>query len=1004
MLGPLEVQVDGEWSGIGAAKWRTVLAVLLVNAPQLVSTPQLIEEVWPSNPPATATNLVSVYVHRLRKQLGDGQQLLVTRSPGYQLLAAPEDIDAQRFAALVAEGRAALAGQDALRAAELLGEAGSLWQGTRALADVPSSSPLVSAEASRLEECRVEALELRIQADLGCGRHAQVVPELHRLLTDYPLREKLWGLLMQALCTSGRQAEALEAYAKARQLIADELGVDPGAELRLLHERILRADAGTSPPPFLTDGAAGSRRDGAPAAALGTPAPAGQPDRARHDRRDGDDRRNGPGGRPSGDSRAAAAALPRPADTGPGHPSRAALPLLAQLPADIPDFTGRADHLDNLRDLLSGPRRPDSPGAVVVAAVIGAGGLGKTTLAVHAAHLLRAHYPDGQLYANLQGASQHPATPGDVLARFLRDLGMEPGRIPVDPEERAAAYRSRLTERKVLIVLDDARDAAHVRPLLPGSSSCAVLVTTRNRMPDLAGSRLVDLDVLEPTEAGDMFAGIIGRARADAEPEATREVLTACAGLPLAIRIAGARLAARSSWTVRNLARRLSDERRRLDELTTGDLAVRACFEVSFASLTGWAGPDGVEPAHAFRLLGLWQGPSIGLPAAAALIGQPEDAVADALEVLVDAQLLQSPAPDRYRYHDLLKTYAADRALAEEQQQARDRAVRRVLCWYLCSVVAAARVLSPHREQVSVASLEPGCDPAAFSSVAEALDWCELERMNLVAATQQAAAQGLDDIAWELPVAALSFFNRRTYWDEWMVTHQIALDSARRTGDQHGEAWVLNNLGMACFEAGRRIPEGLTYFQQALDIRRKIGDRQGEAQAANNVAYASLLLSRLDEALDWLRLALDLQREVGHRFGEGIALNNLGEAYIELGRPDVAVEWLAQALAVYREIGATPPEADTLSNLGKAHAALGQLNLALGYLREAEETHHAVGDRHGEAMDLKQLGEVHCRDGRLQEAREAWAQSLAIFETLGNEEQRREVSMLVRALGDDSAA
>ncbi len=273
MLGPLEVQVDGEWEGISASKWRTVLAVLLLNRGQLVSTSRLIEEVWPSSPPATATNLISVYVHRLRKQLGgDGQQLLVTRSPGYQLLAAPEDIDAQRFAALVHEGRNALADQDAARAADLLSEAEGLWQGTRALADVPSSSPLVSAEASRLEECLVEALELRIQADLGCGRHAQVVPELRRLLTDYPIREELWRLLMQALYTSGRQAEALEAYAQARELIADELGVDPGAELRGLHEQILQADAGTGPPPFITDGAAGSRYPGPTAGALVTPA------------------------------------------------------------------------------------------------------------------------------------------------------------------------------------------------------------------------------------------------------------------------------------------------------------------------------------------------------------------------------------------------------------------------------------------------------------------------------------------------------------------------------------------------------------------------------------------------------------------------------------------------------------------------------------------------------------------------------------------------------------
>ncbi len=593
---------------------------------------------------------------------------------------------------------------------------------------------------------------------------------------------------------------------------------------------------------------------------------------------------------------------------------------------------------------------------MIVAAVIGAGGLGKTTLAVHAAHLLRGQFPDGQLYANMLGAAAHPATPGDVLARFLRDLGMDPASIPAGEEERAAHYRSRLTDRKVLVVLDDAHDAAQVRPLLPGSASCAVLITTRNRLPDLAGSRYVNLDVLGPAEARAMFAGIIGPDRAAAEPRPTSEVLTACAGLPLAIRIAGARLAARGNWTVQNLARRLSDERKRLDELKTGDLAVRACFEVSFASLPRQRHEDEVDPAHAFRLLGMWQGSSIALPAAATLIGQPEDSVADALEVVVDAQLLQSPAPDRYRFHDLLKAYAVDRAMAEETASARDRAVRRVLAWYLHSVVAVARVISPHGNQVNPGELEPGVEPLDFASVDEALDWCEVERTNLLAATRQAAATGMHDIAWKLPVAALGFFNRRTYWEEWVVTHQIALDSARRVGDKRAEAWVLNNLGMAYLRQGRE--EGVGYFRQALAIRRDIGDQTGEAQAANNLAYACLLVKRFDEALELLYLALDLQRTLGHRFGEGIALNNLGEAFLELGRPDEAVNWLSQALAVYREIGASTEEGDTLSSLGKASMDRGRLADALDYLYQAEQTHRTVGHRYGEAVALQLLGDV----------------------------------------------
>ena len=674
---------------------------------------------------------------------------------------------------------------------------------------------------------------------------------------------------------------------------------------------------------------------------------------------------------------------------------------MAQLPADIQDFTGRDEQVQALRDLIGGPRRVDSPGAVIVAAVIGAGGLGKTTLAVHAAHLLRGQFPDGQLYARMLGAAAHPATPGDVLARFLRDLGMDPASIPASEEERAAHYRSRLTDRKVLIVLDDAHDAAQVRPLLPGSASCAVLITTRNRLPDLSGSRYVDLDVLGPAEARAMFAGIIGPGRAAAEPEATSEVLTACAGLPLAIRIAGARLTARTNWTVRTIADRLSDERRRLDWLRTGDLAVRACFEVSFTSLPGRAEADGVDPAHAFRLLGLWPGSSVGLPAAAALLGEPDESVADALEVLVDAQLLQEPAADRYRFHDLLKAYAAERAVAQEGPGTRDAAVRRVLSWYLHTAVAMARVLSPHRELIAPEQVEPGTVPLAFSTVEAALDWGEQERTNLVAATRLAAAAGLHDLAWQLPVAAYSFFYRRTYWEEWLVSHDVALDSVRQIGDRRGEASVLSNIGMAY--ARRRMEEGVTYFQQTLDIRREIGDRRGEAQAANNAAYANLLLGRFDEALDQLRLALSVQREVGHRYGEGIALNNLGEAYIELGRPAEAVEWFGQALAVYRELGARPVEADTLSNLGTANANLGRLDEALGYLRQAEETHHEVGDRYGEAVDLKQLGEVHRRAGSARAAGQAWARALAIFDALGNEEQVREMSERLSGLSNNGA-
>jgi DNA-binding SARP family transcriptional activator/Flp pilus assembly protein TadD len=953
MLGPLEVQTERGWTGVGAPKWRTVLAVLLLNPGQVVSTDRLIAEVWPGKPPRTATNLVSIYVHRLRGLIGEAEgQILVTRAPGYQIMITPEDLDTQRFAALTAEARNQLSGGDARRAAELLTEALTLWRGS-ALADVPPSA-LISAEADRLEESRLEAQVLKMQADLGCGEHARVVPEARRLLADHPIREELWTLLLRALQGSGRQAEALEAYGQAREVIAEELGVDPGAELQHLYQQILAADAGREPP------------DARPQATA-----------------------ESPGGPPSMASPASLSSTASPASPAPARAAVQPLPQLAQLPADIPDFTGRAEHVQDLRDLLAGPRRPDSPGAVVVAAVIGAGGLGKTTLAVHTAHLLRQEFPDGQLYINLLGASQHPAPPSDVLARFLRDLGMNPAQIPVGEEERSARYRSLLTDRRVLIVLDDATDAAQVRPLLPGSASCAVLVTSRGRMPDLAGSRVVDLDVLALPEARTLFAGIVGADRAEADQQATAEVLTACAGLPLAIRIAGARLAARGGWNVRTLARRVSDERGRLDELQVGNLAVRACFEVSFASLSGSGQPGSVDPARAFRLLGVWPGPSIGLRAAVALLGQPEGAVADALEVLVDAHLLDSPGPDVYRFHDLLRVYAADRARAQETEEDRRDAIIRLLTWYLHSTEAAARVISPQHTRVPLDPPPAEVRPLGFATLDGALNWCEAERARLVAAVRLAAESGLHQIAWELPAAAMSFFYRRSHWINWVATHQIGLASARQVGDRLAEAWMLNNLGMAYGQ--QQMEESIGCFEQALALYRELGDAQGETRAANNMANAYFVLRRFKEALAAAQKSLPMQRQVGNRYGEGIVLGILGGAYRELAQFDEAIEYLEQALALFRELGDRDSEADSLSDLGAAYFSRGGMGQAIASLREALAIRRDIGDRHGQALTLHQLGLTLQRAGQQGEARQLLIEALHLLEELGDHAQAAQV-------------
>jgi len=671
------------------------------------------------------------------------------------------------------------------------------------------------------------------------------------------------------------------------------------------------------------------------------------------------------------------AAVPGPFAPAP-RPAPGAVP--AELPTDIADFTGRTELVVELRELLSGQARTGIRSAVPVVVVAGSGGLGKTALAVHTAHQVARKFPDGQLYVNLRGAAQNVAVSA-VLARFLRVLGVDAARIPADVEERAALYRTMLADRRVLIVLDDARDAEQVQPLLPGNPACAVVVTARGQLPEIVGAKVVELDVLPPEDALNLFARIVGEKRAIAEPAATEDVLVACAGLPLAIRIAGARLAARGSWTVRSLAGRLADERRRLDELRAGNLAVRVSFEVSFAGLPGPVSPGGPAPARAFRLLGLWTGPSISLPAAAALLGETEYATADALDVLVDARLLESPVPDRYRFHDLLRVYAADRARIQETEQDRMAAITRVLAWYLHTAEAAAKIIFPQHVRVPLGAAPAGPAPAHHASLHEALSWCEAERTALAAATALAARSGLHEFAWKLPAAAMSFYNRRSHMDDWITTHQAGLASARAIGDRGAEAWMLNNLGMAY--GTQRREESVACFEQALALSRETGDTAREARVANNLANTLLNLGRFERAEEAAISALDLDRRIGDRFAEGAALVIIGCSCRELGRFGEAVDYLQRSLAISAELDDHPSTADALSDLGVTYLGLGQVADAITCLRQSLEILRDIGDLYYLAQTLHRLGQAQAQAGEPGQGREQFREALTLYESLG---------------------
>jgi DNA-binding SARP family transcriptional activator/tetratricopeptide (TPR) repeat protein len=792
-------------------------------------------------------------------------------------------------------------------------------------------------------------------------------------------------------------ADLTEREAQATYL----LSMDPGEDLRRLHGGRPAADAAEAPADDVVPG----RPNRLGAVALGPALRAGSPDGAGVNGRgsgtaggeEGGDGGPIPAGNLAGTIAMGSHAEPLAA-TGVGAamalPADPAISRPAQLPADIGDFTGREVHVRQLCEMLTSGSAIGSPGAVPIIFVVGAGGLGKTTLAIHAAHKIRDQFPDGQVYVDLLGATSQPARPGGVLARFLRDLGVEGDKVPAVDEERAAAYRTRLTGRRVLIVLDNARDTGQVRPLLPGSASCAVLVTTRSRPADLVGPRFVDLDVLNDDEALSLFAGILGDAdeRVLAEPDATVQVLEACAGLPLAIRICAARLAARTRWPIATMARRLRDERRRLDEMRVGDLAVRASFQVSYDSLQRG---DAIDPAWLFRLLGIWQGSSISLPAAAALAGVPEDdidAVEDALEGLVDAHLLESPEPGWYRFHDLLRVYATERAHAEDSEDDRTAAVERLLRWYLHTADGAAQVVAPHRYQIPLDEAAVGTAAQAGAqrceSGEEALAWYDRERANIVAATRQAAQAGLHDIAWRLPAGLFPVFNRHDNWADIIATHRVAIDSAMLAGSRPGEGWVRNNLGYALVRT--QAPEALGQLERALAIRRALNDRAGEAQTALALGEMHFKVSGPALALEPFQAALALAREAGRPSLVTIALNNVGEMYLELGQLEEAADCFQQACDVSVNFGVYG-QAFALHNLGRVYVELGRPQDAIASLREALRLHERSGDMNGKATTYRYLGRAYRAAGDFASARDSWTAALAIFRQVGRVAEIAEV-------------
>ncbi|MFD4720098.1 BTAD domain-containing putative transcriptional regulator [Streptomyces sp. NPDC058423] len=694
----------------------------------------------------------------------------------------------------------------------------------------------------------------------------------------------------------------------------------------------------------------------------------------------------------------------QPAPTAP-QPARP-----AQLPATVPDFTGRAGFVREL-----GHRLGFADGTVMaVSALAGIGGVGKTTLAVHVAHEAKPHFPDGQLYVDLQGAGHRAAEPETVLGAFLRALGTADAAIPDTLDERAALFRSLLDGRRVLVLLDNARDAAQVRPLLPGTAGCAALVTSRVRMVDLAGAHLVDLDVMSPDEALQLFTRIVGEERVTAEREAALDVVAACGFLPLAIRIAASRLAARRTWTVSVLAAKLADERRRLDELQAGDLAVKATFELGYGQL---------EPAQAraFRLLGLADGPDISLPAAAATLGLPEHDTEDLLEALVDTSLLESAAHGRYRFHDLVRLYARACAERDEQPPAeREAALSRLLDFYLATTARVFALERPGDRLVDhlASTVYEGL---AFTDRHEALDWLYREANCLLACARQSFVgtrlRRAVDLLWAAKDLAESGANSKQYES----TALAARDAARTSGDAHAEGRARTTLTSVHLVAGR-YDEADDEATRARTLASGTGDHAPVPWSDNDRGIIAIVQERYEQAEEHLLKAVEGFRADANLVGAASALCNLSRVHLLLGRTASAIDLAQQGIAIYDGMGITVRLANgryalgvALTHAGRHTEALEQFGDALRMFADDRQrlwegtTHFrmaeaqlrarkpAIAAQHAEQAlangciggdrmrgnVLTLLGRALDALGQTDRARACWHEALSVYEQLG---------------------
>ncbi|MFD4637347.1 BTAD domain-containing putative transcriptional regulator [Lentzea sp. NPDC058436] len=826
LLGPLEVIYSGKPVKVGGARQRKLLAILLINANRVVSVDQLVDELW-QDPPRSVRQQIHNAVGGLRRSLADaaGEVRIVRTDVGYRLEVLPESIDFQRFSDLARRADSAKARGELSAAIEQLDAALSAWRGD-ALSGL--DSPAINAASVSMNESRSTAVEQMFAWRLESGESSSLVSELTQLVAQHPLRESLRGSLMRALYRGGRQADALAVYEEGRKVLAEELGLDPGVALRELHLAILNDS-------------------------VATPAV------------------------PSGDD----------AKTARLSASSSRSRSKSFLPHDTVDFSGRAAELTKLIEEVERAQ----PTTLVISAIDGMGGVGKTTLAIRLSHQASRTFPDGQYFLDLHGfsAGVEPITAEQALEHLLRDSGVPPELVPSETDARSALWRAQLAGTRSLVLLDNAIDAAQVRPLLPGSAGVLVIVTSRRRLSALDGAVPLSLDVLSPREAVEMFTKVVGECRAEAEPDAVEEAVRLCGHLPLAIRIAAARLRDRTSWTVANLVDRIRDQVRRAQFLEIEDRNVMAVLKVSDRYL---------QPLQrrVFRLLSLHPGTRYDAYSAAALADISVDQAESCLDALYDLNLLKQDLPELFYFHDLVRDCA--RQLLDEAETAREQheAVGRLLDHYLvstetwCRALSTGTSLSTLSEGTSQRQVRPVASPAEAAAV------LEQEFPNIHATAKFGADHGWHGHAWRLVCASEPYLRLINYGGRSYELYVDAAAAAHKDGDVFGEYLCWIGLGSVCGERGAK-DEAIRHFGHALDLVRKLGAADREASVLIHIGVIHMDMELHLQAEQELRTALHLLKDYDDHPNHDVIVHNLAVACRELGKFDESLDHLDTVLS-----------------------------------------------------------------------------------------------------------